>query len=432
MINLYADKPGQNKNIEIYLFSDKAEAEIVMNSTDKKDITVNIINEKKLIAYDLVFQKPLYENIKNNTMSVLIIGSDPVAFEVLKAASWCGQLGDEYELKINYIDKNASYYKSVLKKECPELICSNYNIKFFDCDTDTDELEKTVLQYCSDTTYIVLADENDEKNIQNALFFRSLFMRTSPDFNNEPVIAAFINDTIKYNMCKEFTAVSRERIERKGWNFSDKKAQNYNIYPFGADQYVYSDDFMINSDIEKLAVNCHAVYELAFSKNTADDNEIRSSYNVSETNKRSSRANAIRIKYKLFLCGMNMCKCTKPGDITYDDIKAILTEKTMMDKLSRVEHECWNAFMRSEGYRGASVDEARIYQAYTNNHKNIRAKLHACICDWDELDRVSAEFDPLFKKYDRDFIEKIPEILGMLPDSKVNICGVSYSICKNN
>ena len=100
-------------------------------------------------------------------------------------------------------------------------------------------------------------------------------------------------------------------------------------------------------------------------------------------------------------------------------------------RLKELEHGRWNAFMRSEGWQGATVAEAEKYGAFTDgNHKFIRAKLHPCICSWDELDGVSERFDPSFKHYDEVFITEITSVLGLVDEGRINIARAQYVLTK--
>lgn len=415
-------------SIKIFLFSDQTEAEIVLNSINKMGLEVVIINEKTAIAYDLLYQKPLYLAIKDKLLSIAIIGSDSIAVELLKACVWCGQLGDDSSLNIRVVDQQAGYCRNVLQKDCPELLNGEYDISFVDADIHTIELEHALGQYCADANYIMVCAGDDEQTIKTALYLRSYYIKNSPDFHKEPIICAAIYNQTKSMYAREFTAIHREHIDKKGWDFASQSAQNYNIFPFGSQNSIYSYDFLLNSEIEKLALNGHAVYELSFSENQASEDEIRKSYHISETDKRSSRANAIHIKYKLFALGYQVNAAIGEPDCSDELIKRLKDPQTLL-KLTQLEHLRWNAFVRSEGYVGASAQDACIYKQYTNNsHKHLRAKMHACICTWDELDEISRVFGSDFKESDKNFISKIPYILGILDDKQINISSCRYGI----
>ena len=210
-------------------------------------------------------------------------------------------------------------------------------------------------------------------------------------------------------------------------------------FPFGSWSSIYSHDFIVNSAVEQLALNTHAAYEKMFANGPVPEKDIRVSYTHSENNRRSDRANAIHIGYKLFLLGYEL---KRTSSATAEEIAAsrMLAEELLnklgdaqtVEELKKIEHERWNAFMRSEGWRRATIDEAVKYSAYTSgNHKFIRAKLHPCICSWAELDDVAKRFDPNFKYYDEAFIIEMPSVLGLVEDSRINITKAQYILTKN-
>lgn len=435
LINSLNKNKMNNKNVRVYLFSDQTEAEIILNSTDKQGLEVMIINEETTIAYDLMFHKPLYEALEKShskKLSVLIVGQGGIGKEILKAVLWCGQMGDGYSLSVKAVDKNAEYLRSVFLKDCPEMTSNNYDIDFITADVNTEGFERVLDESCGNCNYIVVCLGDDELNIKTSLFLRGYYIRKSADFNNEPIIAAVVMCDIKSECVKEMTAVNKERINKKGWQRSPDKSQNYNIHAFGAYSDIYSYEFILNSEIEKLSLNAHAVYELVFSGGKADQEEIRTSYFLNEINKRSSRANAIHIKYKLYSLGFLMySKENAPEGKTAcgETLIERLADEESVYNLSKLDHLRWNAFQRSEGYRGAAIEQAMKYKAFTNNsHKHQRSKLHACICDWEELDKVAEIFDPNFKKYDENFIRLIPQIIGVVHDERINLSGVQYSV----
>ncbi|MDO4563821.1 MAG: hypothetical protein Q4C12_08335 [Clostridia bacterium] len=423
LLQVYENKSVDCNRLKIFLFTTQPEAEIVLNATDKHGIEVNIVNINILTAYKLIYEKPLYEGEKNNSISVLIIGTTHLATEILRAVLWCGQLGEERSLQITVIDKEAMRCKAILKRNYPELIDGDYTLNFIDVDTETENFKRVLDESCQDTTYVITALDSDKKNIETALYLRAYYLRGSLEFENEPTICAYIQNDTKASVTAEFAAVDRDRIQKKGWDFSTKAAQYYKIYPFGSSRSIYSYEAIMDSEIEKLALNCSAVYELAFSSGAATSEQILASYNADETNKRSNRAAAIHIKYKLHALGFQMTDASRPSEPLKE-----LEDKNTLEALSRLEHSRWMAFQRSEGYCGATIEETQKYIEQTKSHKYVRAKLHVCICDWDKLDEAAALFDPDFKKYDENLIKSIPDVLGITDNSKINLSGIKYNV----
>ena len=144
-----------------------------------------------------------------------------------------------------------------------------------------------------------------------------------------------------------------------------------------------------------------------------------------EYNVKACRANALHIKYKLFSLGYSMVPLEKGKENKF--LKEKVFSEENVQTLTKIEHDRWNAYTRSEGWCRASLKQ--ISDAGCNSTKIKDAKLHACLCSWEELDEVSKYFNVDYKKFDRDFVENIPRILGMVKDYKT-VSDVRYLIEK--
>lgn len=428
-------KVKSKKRIKIYLFTRYPEAEIIMDATDKQGLSVTIINEPVTMVYNLLFNKPLYEALMktgDNKLSILAIGAGAFGFEFVKAAAWCGQM-ESVPLEINVIDKEAGLIESKLKMECPELLDNEYGIRFITADTCTLSFEEALGKYCRDANYIVISLGSDELNINTALFIRGYYLRSSVDFNRKPLICVNVSNRLKHNIIPELTAINRERLKEKNWNFSSDKAQNYELHPFGAFNSVYSYDAIVGSLVERLAVNVNAVYERIMDE-SADELKIRRSFNACEANKRSSRANAVHILYKLYSLGFEIEECdsgNKESEEALKELKSLLSDTAVLQRLAEMEHYRWNAFQRGEGFRAATVNEAETYKVNTNgSHINRLAKLHACICSWEDLTTVAERFDKKMINYDIELIKNIPAIIGAEKNERLNIEEINYRLVK--
>jgi hypothetical protein len=442
LIARYTAKKKQNVDLlKVFLFSEQEEAGFTLSSIDKKGLDVVLINRDRSVAYSLLLENPLYRAIGNGKkeVSVLVVGTGKIGNEIIRACVWCGQLGSEYSLRIQVVDKDAERYRSCLKKECPELFCGDYDISFYQADVETDAFTQILDANCRDVNYIAVCLGDDELSIHTALYLRSLYLGNDPDFRNEPAISVLVSERTKSESLRSFAAIDRERLVKKGLSDSSEYAQNYNLFPFGSWYSIYSRGFIVDSAVERLALNTHAAYEEMFGNGPVPEKDIRVSYTHSETNRRSDRANAVHIGYKLFLLGYRLKQKSSAtaGEIAAsgkyaEELLGKLRDKPTVERLKKIEHDRWNAFMRGEGWRGATIDEAIKYGAYTSgNHKFIRAKLHPCICSWDELDDVAKKFDPKFKYYDEAFITGIPSVLGLVDDGQINITKVQYILAKD-
>ena len=417
------------ENNQIYLVAEKETSYEVINKLEKC-VNVIILNRYKSAFYNLLFKKPLYECLGNRKdFSITVIGAGNCSSEIIKACAWCTQLGNDYSTKINVIDKNAKDLEKRLKKECPELISSSYNINFSDCDISKLEFNNLLETKCADTNYIIVASGSDDDNLRIAMELRRFYLSSSPEFNNLPVINVYIEDNEYLQSVQGLINSSLE----------DKK-NNYILESFGSDKEFYSYSMFNDSDIETLALNSSCVYE----KKRTLINVKEEYYKRSEIERNSNRTNAIHLIYKLFLLGFGIRKKSDPS-ITQEqkksapellkDLKEKLADKSNLDNLAYIEHDRWNAFYRSEGWCGIPYDKLDAFKKQYNKQKNYVVKHHACICSYDMLQEVGELFKADYRSYDYDYIKVLTMTLGLEkePNPKepeINVSGVEYILIK--
>lgn len=420
--------------VKVFIFSEQDEAELMLNSTDKHGIDVVLVDSHRVAAYNLLLSSPLFDlpGFGRKPLSLIVVGAGGIGNELVKAFTWCSCRGSRLPARITVLDREARRYGERLRQECPGFFCGEYALEFHDVDVTDSLLGSVLASHCADADYIAVALGDDSLNIRTAMQLRRWYLRQDEgSFSREPVIVACVADDFKNALVPELTAVNRERVNAKGWSIYDGQAQNYNLRTFGADRDLFSYGSIVNSDVDRVGLNCHAAYERMFSGSSVTAEDIRRSYTVSEINRRSSRANGLHLLYKLAMLGYGVKSASSATAREQEAAPAILSElrskledSATMDFLTRVEHDRWNAYMRSEGYEGASVDQAKLYKNTTGSHRHLRAKLHACICSWDELNEVCSAFDPKFKEYDAVFIQKAPAVLGLEDNPDINLSGL--------
>ena len=114
----------------------------------------------------------------------------------------------------------------------------------------------------------------------------------------------------------------------------------------------------------------------------------------------------------------------QPQDEEIDSEKAeniineYLKDGARILNLQKYEHKRWSLFYYSEGWEGPTMDDILVYRKLLGPdenkiHKYVLARLHGCLCSWDELDDFEKEYDEV-KIYDEVFIRDLPSILGIL------------------
>ncbi len=345
------------KNITFYLFSNSKTASILLDSIDKGNIETIIVNELEKIVYNVLDQKPLYLYANNKHISVLLVGCGDVGMQFLKTIIWCGQMID-YTLEIKVIDEKATEIENKLLFECRELNSNNYNLKFYETNVFVKE-ENLPLE---NANYIIVALGDDVKNIEVAIKLRNYYSKN----NTSPFIGL---------------VTKNEEKQKLIINLKNEKEDAYNLYPFGSIKELYGTKYILNENIEKLAKKVHLFYD-------KDDVNFKN-YNKLEYNKKSSRAVALHLKYKIY---------SVIEKIDIQEFESKLKDKKIVDLLAENEHNRWISYERSNGYQKATIKDVLEYKSKVNNHIYHLAKLHPCLIPFKDLDKLSQELSKIFEK----------------------------------
>ena len=251
------EKYKNRENTRIYVFSTKIESGILLSSTDKGKMRVRRINEVQSLINHLLYKKGkrIFKTAKENSdgtkdISIVIIGMGRHGTEMVKALSWYGQM-DGYNLEINAFDKDP-LAEEKFTALAPELMSPAYNGTHIhgeaqykitihpnsDVETITfvNEIKKI-----SNATYVLVALGDDDVNIRTAINLRMHFER----MKISPVIQAIV-----YN--------SQQKKALDGIkNFA---GQDYNIEFIGDLESSYVEKVIIDSDLEKEALDHHQSY----------------------------------------------------------------------------------------------------------------------------------------------------------------------------
>lgn len=369
-------------------------------------LKIRFIDEIALFCNNLLFENPIFVLPDGRRdISALLIGCGRLGLSMLKTIVWYGQI-DGYTLKIRVIDKAAKKIEKELYAAAPEL--KNYSIEFIELDTESEDFEKTVKEF-SHTTFVCVATGSDDLNITTS---ENIFRILRRGYNNY--------------MPPIFTRV-RKDIKSGNLNSTSSFLDKRNIKVFGTTDSVYSNSKLFNSRLENLAFAVHLCYCDALGE-PSDSFKFKKALNdfyTSEYSRRSSMAVALHITAKLHSLGIKFDTAADAKHlVTSEDLRLYeskIQDKKILLSLAKNEHERWNAFVRSEGFRSASIETFKKYAPITHSNKDEIAKLHPCIVSWDKLDILQKEYDALrdelklkpnnFKQNDIDIIEKIPEII---------------------
>lgn len=381
---------------------------------------------------------------------VVIVGGGTIGYEFLKAALWCSQLGD-IQFTFDVIDLKANTLCKRMGYDAPEIIRLNgdtdeaeYHVNFIEMDASQGSYLDHLRSYRDDITYVLVSLGNDLTNVNVARRTREVleqgrFAKHSRLRSERPLVAAVVAD---------------DALAKSVESMATGNGIPYEILTVGSYERIYSFENVFRFELDRIGRNVNRAYwgcydasmsekDRAATKKAAD-----TSYERLEYNRRSSRASAIHLKYDLYafvrrqaIIGEGEMVPTavwlqdfyeeddgKPTELsnvvaTYERnvYNAIEGEEATaaagLEWISRIEHDRWDAYMRTEGYEVADRESFEAFHPMTGENQNRLAKQHVCLVPFDILDQVSGFVYPLTGKgRDRDYKMADDNIVRHLSD----------------
>lgn len=353
-----------------------------MDSAEKGGIKTVLINEAQQIVYHVLREKPMYQNVTNGKLEVLIVGCGRIGMEFLKTISWCGQMIG-YDLKIHVVDKRAHLIEQQFLWQCPGLKEPEYDICFYEVDVNTKAMEEVLECLDENVSYVIVALGNDQDNLNTSILLRRYFLMKQ----KRPMIGLVIQDVLK-----------KKHVEQ----LKNERGGSYQLYSFGSEADLYGKRTVLNEEIESLAKKVHLAYN-------PQDQSLEEYYKI-EYYKKSSRALALHIPYKIY-------SVSGKENLTYQELRCLVNDPNVREQLAKNEHNRWKAYLLSDGYRKASIKQVEQYEKEIHHHVYHLAKLHPALVDFEELELLSERIEEIsgkmidLKKSDYDIVGAIPEIL---------------------
>lgn len=335
------EKYKTRENTRLYVFSTRVESELVLTSIDKGKMKVRRVNEVQSLINRLLYDrgKIIFESAKEaKRISAVVVGMGRHGTEMVKSLAWYGQM-DGYSLEINAFDKDP-LAEEKFASLAPDLLSPAYNGVIVEGEAqykitihsgiDVESISfANEIKKIANATYVIVALGNDALNINTAVNLRMRFER----MGIHPVIQAIV-----YNSQQKKALVGIK-------NYS---GQEYDIEFIGDIESSYTEDVIVDSEVEKEALARHLKWG------------IEEDFWTYEYNYRSSMASAIHMKARM--------ECGIPGAAQKEEE---LTDQER-DTIEVLEHRRWNAYMRSEGY------------VYSKKRNNL-AKTHHDLVDFSSL-----------------------------------------------
>lgn len=347
----------ERENTRLYIFSSNCESELALSRINKGKLKVRRINEVQSLVYRTlyesgtqIFEKAIEHEDGTKHINAIVIGMGNYGTEMVKALAWYCQM-DGYKITIDAFDLKKSA-ESEFKALCPDLMSPKYNgvckkgeseytIRVHSgMNANSDEM-LTVFKNLGVATYVFVSVGSDAENINIAVNMRKEWGRLG--FN--PTIQA----VVKNPKISEFLKGSV--------NF---KNIAYNLDFVGNNQLAYSENVVIDSELEQVALKRHLKW--------GEEN----SFWEFEYNYKSSVASVIHKKARDF------CHVNGNDKLNSEGVASLTFAE--LEGLRCLEHRRWNAYMRAEGY---------IY----SKQRDDMSKTHPCLIAYDLLPQKEKEKD---------------------------------------
>lgn len=376
------------RNTSIYCYATSEEAEVLLDSKDKEEIRVVLMDEVRDAVYEHLYKHPLYtgmdplDNMEGKgKISLLIAGGGNTGIKFLKAAVWCGQM-QNFDLDIHLIDVKGNLIRKKLEEECPELFMerSGYSIDIHKGNIFSNMAEK-YLNMLDDINYCVVCLGEDEDNIRASIWLRKFYyMRRNA---SQPHICAYLESSRK-----------RAALWNLYENTRTKERLYYNIIPFGRRGMCFGDRSDAAFTMEYLGLGVQAHYwRLTRESGEEERREAVKNFYDKQSNRRSSIASGIHIGTKLWELGLGIMrvphdkKLRQLFDQCIHPVDFAMETEGKLNPYYNLEHERWMAYIRTEGWRLASkgsdsIDNIReCYEDYCTQFKNqnYMIKLHPAL-----------------------------------------------------
>lgn len=274
-------------------------------------------------------------------------------------------------------------------------------------------LKYYVIDAGSDLETIALGTRVRENNIRRAVEKRQIDLYS----RNRAVIALYCVSPHMVRLAQQLL-VPKEKEQGNQW------FNNYGFVTFGALDEMYAWDNLDGGIFEQAAQCLHLMYcGAAFHpKEERTREKDLDSYFQSLYNQDSSLAAVIGFPYRLFCAGIVApCWYIQDPDAYWSEPQrldladklqtALAKDKNLLFRLAQYEHTRWTCYLISRGWLGFSdSDQAvQIIKAGAPKHMLQIARLHACICSWDDLKALHSSLDWAYRNERTDGLRSVPD-----------------------
>lgn len=438
-------KKKDAKRVKIDILLHDNELDNILDAQEKNGIFVTILDVERLYAQELYARWPLFSGlgIDGKEINLAILGKGSVAEELLLNAIWMGTINSA-SLKITYIGEDAKTLERKLKMSCPgmfnsaeaggEKLTPSFVKIGKDEDPDLDTMDIT------QANYVIVAGDDDERNIRTAMWYKTWVARRMPVTKQQPFIAVLVNDAEKAEQAKQLKV--------------QESQEPYDFHVFGTDKEIFSARYLLHSKLleslfqVQLSYNCN---DMGRKPTEEEEASTWDQLNESVYNFRSSEASALYIVNRLYdssaietqmrqetgasrnasttfsgsaqaeywykaLYSNEVGAGSDKLNALIDTYNRLLEDEKMVQKLAKAEHRRWNAYMVSNGWITMTEEETKKWMETrgSKEHKDYLRLRHACIVPWDDLDSVSelkGRAPDFFKNADRGIVTGVTNFI---------------------
>ena len=411
-------------------------------------VRVFILDEAKRAAQSLYAVHPLFYPLtcknhqhKNKSTSahlVILSDSDDISLAswLVREAFW--MLPVVPNTQITVLSPNAMKIRSQIsalcpgmadfisyprsKKHSPSTVISGISfpeITIINTNFDSPEFcrELNKIEDKTNTPYYVIDGKTDLDTLSLGIRVRENNIRCSVQNGEIGLYPA--NRAVIALHCRSphFAELTHSLLVPKDSEHGNQWFSDYGFLTFGSLDTMYSWNNLDGGILEDTARCVHLQYCEADAV-PGDHSEELSSYFNRLYNRDSSLACAISLPYRLFCAGV-VPSCWYIQDTRAywgkqqrrqlaDAFRKVLStsDSALLTKLSQYEHTRWSCYMLSRGWLSSSVDQPffdttqtiQMMKAGASRHMLQIARLHACLCSWDNLKTLQQNLDWEYRK----------------------------------
>lgn len=384
------------KEIDVYVrIEDESDDSWLFRWADgeeiRKKFNIHIIRETSVVANLLLREHPMFnapgvecsklltkkKEDKSCEINLLLIGFGSQGRMILNRTI-CDSMAPGAKFSADVVS-NIQASVDMYKVRCPD-IEREYNINF-----DTIKFRSEAFfnwlkeQLSKDHTRIIVATEKDDFNLKVADFIIKFF-REKGDIKKVEKLRDILFVHIRYPEKIPALSELNEKDKYKEVKFTE----------FGSVKFIYSDDNIVNSKLDRDAIFINAFWSC---KGDVPTNiEVEEAWrNASCFNRESSRASAMGVNNLWRLAGVKDMNLEEWSQHLFD-------HKNLLNNLAEAEHLRWMAFERCCGVRRWDMNLQKDY-LNIDPEGNIKANMskitnsHAAIADFSELPKITMQIE---------------------------------------